>query len=216
MRKLAIFAIIITAVCNAADTSWIIDRPLSFSKWRINETRKYVKDHYHLDVKEITMKPIMVVVHWTAIYSLEKSFKYMSRESMYAGRKKLAKAGKNNIAVHFLIGRKGEILRLMPENWIGRHTIGLNRHAIGIENVGGPKALLNEAQLKANTRLIRYLTKKHGLKYMIGHSEYREFEKTPIWEEKDDNYRTHKIDPGDKFMRKLRKNLADLKLKSRY
>ena len=140
----------------------------------------------------------------------------MNKEKMESGRKKLLKAGLNNIAVQFLIGQKGEIYRLMPENRIGRHVIGMNRQAIGIENVGGPKAPLTKRQLEANEWLIRYLVKKWPIQYMIGHLEYRKFEKTPLFEELDNNYRTHKIDPGNSFLKRLRKRLADLKLKSRY
>ncbi len=194
----------------------IIDKPISFSKWRITETKKYIKHHYGEDVKDITMKPVMVVVHWTAIYSLRSSWRYMNKEKMETGRKKLLKAGLNNIAVHFLVGQRGEIYRLMPENHIGRHCIGLNRKSIGIENVGGPKAPLTRAQLEANAWLIRYLAKKHKIKYVIGHQEYRNFENTPLFEELDPRYRTHKIDPGKSFMRRLRHKLRDLKLKARY
>lgn len=194
----------------------IIDRPISFSKWRVNETIKYIKSHYGITTDNIEMNPSMVVVHWTAIYSTETSFKYMNREKMSLGRKKLFKAGLNNIAVHFLVGQDGKIFRLMPENHIGRHVIGLNRHAIGIENVGGPKAPLTDKQLEANAKLIRYLTKKHKLKYMIGHYEYKHFEGTPLFEELDKKYRTNKIDPGKGFMKRLRQKLGDLNLKARY
>jgi hypothetical protein len=38
-------------------------------------------------------------------------------------------------------------------------------------------------------------------------------EKTPLWLEKDKGYRTTKKDPGDRFMRDVRKEVKDLHLK---
>jgi N-acetyl-anhydromuramyl-L-alanine amidase AmpD len=96
---------------------------------------------------------------------------------------------------------------------MARHVIGLNYCAIGIENVGSPKHLLTDRQLKADAWLIRKLCKKYDIKYLIGHQEYRLFEHTPLWKEKDKNYRTSKIDPGEVFMFRLRQKLKDLHLR---
>ena len=86
---------------------------------------------------------------------------------------------------------------------------------IGIENIGSERHLLTKSQLKANEQLIRYLTAKHPqVEYLIGHYEYRKFEHSPLWKETDHAYRTVKSDPGIRFMRKIRKNTADLKLKA--
>ena len=153
----------------------------------------------------------MVVVHYTASNSLQGSHRYMNQEKMHSARKMLKKAGLNNVCTQFLVGRDGKIYRLMPENQIGRHTIGLNMHAIGIENVGNHN--LTDKQLEANTRLIRYLSAKWPIQYLIGHSEYRRFENSPLWQELQPGYRTHKTDPGKEFMKRLRKNLSDLSLK---
>ena len=50
-----------------------------------------------------------------------------------------------------------------------------------------------------------YLTNKYPtIKYLIGHHEYREYENSPLWLEKDDGYRTVKADPGDRFMNAVR------------
>lgn len=93
------------------------------------------------------MLPVMVVSHYTAMDTLDVSYDYMNREEMENGRSQLKKAGGANIAVHFLVGKAGDIYRLMPENHIGRHVIGLNRHSIGIENVGNDETSLTTAQL---------------------------------------------------------------------
>jgi hypothetical protein len=61
--------------------------------------------------------------------------------------------------------------------------------------------------------LIRYLHKKHNLTYVIGHHEYYAFQGSDVWKETDPDYLTQKQDPGDKFMKKLRKELIDLNFK---
>lgn len=194
----------------------IKDLPISFSEWRTMETLKYVNNRYNLKISDLEMLPVMVVIHYTAIETLEKSYQYLNHEEMEAGRKTLKVAGQNNIAVPFLIDRNGDIYRLMPENNIGRHVIGMNRHAIGIENVGLNEESLTKNQLDANIFLLRYLTGKYPIRYLIAHSEYRNFENTPIWEEKDPAYRTEKADPGESFMNPLRLAVSDLQLQKNY
>lgn len=194
----------------------IKDRPISFSPWRAQETIKYINDRYDRNIQTLEMLPVMVVSHFTAMDSLEVSFNYMNKEEMEAGRDVLKKAGAANIAVQFLVAKSGDVYRLMPENHIGRHVIGLNRHAIGIENVGKDEKALTKEQVQANAFIVRHLVKKFPIRYLIGHSEYRGFEHTPLWEEQDTKYRTEKVDPGESFMQPLRAQVADLNLSSRY
>ncbi len=101
----------------------------------------------------------------------------------------------------------------MPENYFARHVIGLNYCAIGVENVGSANFPLNDAQLKANEALVRYLKKKYDIQYLIGHYEYSKFKDTPLWKETNPNYLTGKSDPGADFMKKIREDLKDLALK---
>lgn len=194
----------------------IKNRPISFSPWRTQETIKYINDRYDRNIQSLEMLPVMVVSHFTAMDSLDVSFNYMNKEEMEAGRDVLKKAGAANIAVQFLVAKSGDVYRLMPENHIGRHVIGLNRHAIGIENVGKDEKALTKEQVQANAYIVRQLVKKFPIRYLIGHSEYRKFETTPLWEERDNKYRTEKSDPGETFMQPLRAELADLNLKADY
>jgi N-acetylmuramoyl-L-alanine amidase len=210
------FLLIIAVQLIACSSDRIRDKPISFSEWRVQQTLGYVESRYGVKQESLEMLPVMVVSHYTAMDSLDVSFNYMNREEMESGRSQLKKAGGANIAVHFLVGKAGDIYRLMPENHIGRHAIGLNRHSIGIENVGNDEASLTTAQVEANELIVRRLVKKFPIQYLIGHSEYRRFEKTPIWEEADDAYRTEKHDPGESFMAALRSRVADLALKERY
>ncbi|HIC43119.1 MAG TPA: N-acetylmuramoyl-L-alanine amidase [Sulfurimonas sp.] len=192
----------------------IIDKPITFDKERIYLAQKYISKHYGLEVKNINITPRLIVIHWTAENDFNKSFNHFKDSSLPLDRPYLAKASTLNVSSHFLISRQGKIYRLMPENIMARHVIGLNYNAIGIENVGGEKNLnnLTSAQLQANIDLISYLKAKYkSLKYLIGHHEYTQCQDLEFWLEKDKNYQTTKYDPGDTFMSKLRSEFPSFK-----
>ena len=195
----------------------IIDKPIDFGQERIALSKAYIKKHYGLDVNDITITPRIIVLHWTAEPSFDKSFNRLKPQRLLSDRKDIANASALNVSAHFLVDRDGTIYRLMPENWMARHVIGLNFNAIGIENVGGRDNRIDDltpAQLRANIALVRYLKKRYPtITYLIGHHEYRKMEKTPLWLEKDKGYRTQKRDPGDAFMSKVRRAVRDLHLK---
>ncbi|WP_295419076.1 N-acetylmuramoyl-L-alanine amidase [Sulfurovum sp.] len=194
-----------------------IDKPIDFGQERIAMTKAYIRQHYGKKVNDITITPKIIVLHWTAEMSFDKSFNRLKPQKLLTDRKDIAKASQLNVSAQFLVDRDGTIYRLMPENWMARHVIGLNYSSIGIENVGGKgnKAEdLTPAQLRSNIALVRYLKEKYPtIKYLIGHYEYTQMESTPLWLERDKGYRTVKADPGPKFMSDVRKAVAELKLK---
>ncbi len=191
----------------------IKNKPIDFGKDRIALTKEYIKKHYGKSVNNIEIVPKVIVLHWTASNSFKSSFSFMKSERLGGGRKDIAKASALNVSAHFLINRDGTIYRLMPDNWMARHVIGLNYSSIGVENVGGNDNLTS-AQLKSNVELIKYLKAKYPtIEYLIGHLEYKRMEHTSLWLEKDKNYRTTKTDPGVKFMSKVRSHVKNLNLK---
>jgi N-acetyl-anhydromuramyl-L-alanine amidase AmpD len=196
----------------------IIDKPIDFGEDRIKMTKEYIYSHYGMDVDTIEIDPKIIVLHWTADLSFEKSFDRLYPQKLYSDRKDIVKASALNVSSHFLVDRDGTIYRLMPENWMARHVIGLNYSSIGIENVGGKDNKIDDltpAQREANKDLIRYLRHKFPkIEYLIGHHEYTQMESTPLWLEKDKGYRTIKADPGEKFMAEMREASKDLLLKS--
>ncbi len=195
----------------------IIDKPIDFGAERIAMTKEYIKTHYGKTVENIEIIPKIIVLHWTAEMSFEKSFKRLQPQKLLTDRKDIAKASLLNVSSQFLVARDGTIYRLMPENWMARHVIGLNYSSIGVENVGGKgnkKDDLTQAQRQANKDLIRYLRHKYpSIQYLIGHHEYKQMESTSLWLEKDKGYRTVKSDPGAKFMDEMREGVKDLLLK---
>ena len=195
----------------------IIDKPIAFGPERIAMTKSYIKSHYGMDVKNIEITPKIILLHWTAEMSFDKSFKRLQPEKLLSDRKDIVKASALNVSSQFLVDRDGTIYRLMPENWMARHVIGLNYSSIGIENVGGKgnkKDDLTPAQVKANVDLVNYLKAKfESIEYLVGHHEYRQMEQTSLWLEKDKGYRTVKNDPGAAFMDKVHSKTRFLGLK---
>lgn len=196
----------------------IIERPIIYDSTRKALSLQYLQERHNLTLTEPSISPKIIVSHWTAIPTFEGSFNAFNPVLLPNARKELKGASPLNVSIHFLVDRDGTIYRLMPENLMARHVIGLNWCALGIENVGdGNKFPLTEAQLKANIWLVKYLKKKYkSIEYLIGHHEYTSFQNTPLWKETDANYRTEKSDPGKEFMEKLRNGVKKLNLKGSY
>ncbi|PHQ91975.1 MAG: N-acetylmuramoyl-L-alanine amidase [Sulfurimonas sp.] len=193
----------------------IIQTPIQFGETRIQLTKEYIKQHYGLDVKNITIVPKIILIHYTAIHSFEKSIERFASEILPNDRPEISKASALNVSTHFMVERDGTIHQLMPLNFMARHVIGLNYNSIGIENVGGYgyKEDLTLKQLLANIFLVNYLREKFSsIEYIVGHHEYRCFEDEPLWLELDDGYRTEKFDPGAGFMKDLRLNTKGFKV----
>ena len=186
--------------------------PIEFSQNRIELTKEYIKKSYGLNVENINIVPKIIVIHHTASDDFKESYDRFYPEILLSDRKDIKKAGNLNVSAQFLVDTDGTIYSLMPETFMARHVIGLNFSSIGIENVGGDKKSLTQEQLKANIELVKYLKEKYNtIEYLIGHYEYTNFEKKPLFLEKDASYRTIKNDPSVEFMEKLRENFKDLK-----
>ncbi len=189
------------------DPQPIIQKPIQFDEHRIKLTREYQLDHYGIASKSIEIEPKMIVLHYTSIPTFKTTYKALYPPTFSESTfKRPELPGNLNVSSHFLVDRDGTIYQLMPENWMARHVIGLNHFAIGIENVGGvnDKQDLTHEQAKANAFLICYLKKKYpAIDKVIGHMDYLQYKRTPLWLEKNSNYRTEKKDPGLKFMHEV-------------
>lgn len=193
----------------------IVNKPINYSEERIRLSLEYLKDHHGLTQKTPTIVPKMIVLHYTAGGTVESNFKYFNNTHLESARNTLKKQSTLNVSSQYIIDRDGTIYQLMEPNIFARHTIGLNYCAIGVENIGSKKQPLTEKQVAANAQLVRYLTKKYKIEYLIGHSEYGVFKNSRLWKESDPKYFTGKEDPGKDFMSKVRLQVADLKLKDK-
>ncbi|RXJ52251.1 N-acetylmuramoyl-L-alanine amidase [Gelidibacter gilvus] len=212
--KYALFCISLFLLFSCGTSKKIVDKPIVFDAERIQLTKEYLSTRYGLEQDKPIIVPKMIVLHWTEIPTLQESFDAFYT-SQLPSRPDIATASALNVSSQFLVDQDGTIYRLMPELTMARHVIGLNHTAIGVENVGGTKDVpLTHEQIKANIWLVNYLSKKYPIEYLIGHYEYTNFEGHELWLEKDDGYRTEKVDPGEDFMRAVRKKTRKLKLKS--
>lgn len=191
----------------------VIDKPINYSAERIQLSLEYLKEHHGLTQKTPTIVPKMIVLHYTAGGTVESNHQYFNKTHLESARNTLKKQSTLNVSSQYIVDRDGTIYQLMEPNMFARHTIGLNYCAIGIENIGSKKQPLTEKQVAANAHLIRYLTQKYKIEYLIGHSEYGVFRNSKLWKESDPKYFTGKEDPGKDFMSKVRIQVADLKLK---
>lgn len=192
----------------------IIEKPISFDNERIELTKDYLQKRYGLPGDSINIVPKMIVLHHTVVPTFQKTFEVFDPATLPNWRPEIENVSGLNVSSQFVVDRDGTIYRLMPENRMARHVIGLNHCAIGVENVGGtPELPLTKAQVKANIKLVRYLAHKYNIEYLIGHHEYTRFEGHELWLEVDDGYRTKKTDPGEEFMQKVRKATKKLNFK---
>ncbi|HJV66757.1 MAG TPA: peptidoglycan recognition family protein [Geomonas sp.] len=187
----------------------IIEHPI-FDQERLELTREYCKLHYGTASARL-VSPKMIVVHYTASPTLAKALDFFTPDLL--SRDDIRSGGAVNVSAHFLVDKDGAIYRLAPEDRVCRHTIGFNNVALGIENVGENKDALTGAQLQADAALIADLARRYpSIRYLIGHYEYRDrsLPHFALNTELDPGYRpTVKIDPGERFMTRLRELLQE-------
>lgn len=212
--KYALFFISMILFYACGSSKKIVDKPILFDEERIQLTEEYLSTRYGLEQDKPTIVPKIIVLHWTVIPTMEKTFDAFYKSTL-PNRPDLANASNLNVSSQFLVDQDGTIYRLMPETTMARHVIGLNHTAIGVENVGGTEDVpLTKAQIKSNIWLVKYLCKKYPIEYLIGHYEYTNFEGHELWLEKDQGYRTKKEDPGESFMVAVRKGTQNLNIKA--
>lgn len=198
--------------CNVSKK--IVSKPIVFNEERKQLTLDYLADRYGLKQESPTITPKMIVLHWTAIPTFEKTFEAFNAPTLLNWRPDIKSVSSLNVSSQFVVDQDGTIYRLMPETTMARHVIGLNHCAIGVENVGGTKDTpLTKKQIEANIWLVKYLAKKYDIEYLIGHYEYTNFEGTKLWLEKDASYRTKKTDPGEDFLNAVKEGTKQLHLK---
>ncbi len=195
----------------------VVPLPLPQGRRRSRLTLEYVRERYDRRAASLRFVPRMIVLHWTELPTFRALWDAFASARIPPWRPELLRAGRVNVASQFGVDRNGAIYRFLPETAIARHVIGLNRVAIGIENVGGSAAPLTECQVRADAKLIADLVARYPtIRYLIGHHEYGRFRGTPLWEERDVDYFTTKVDPGDEFMAAVRSRIEPLGLRGEY
>lgn len=195
----------------------LVEHLLPWSAERDSLTEAYLLAHRTAPLTgdpavDTYMIPRAIVLHWTAGPTAASAWATFSAAKL-SGRTELQGAGALNVGAHYLVEQNGAIQRLVPDDRVVRHCIGLNHVAIGVENVGGGVGYpLTDAQVVANVALIRGLAARYPIEVLLGHLEYRRMEGSPLFEERDPNYRTSKPDPGAEFMAKVRAGVTSINL----
>lgn len=160
----------------------------------------------------LRMVPRVIVQHWTAGPTARSAYNTF-RAPRQQRRRDRSESNALNLCSHFVVDRDGTIYRLMPEDRVGRHAIGLNHVSIGVENVGdGKRWPMTAAQVAANARLVRWLSAAYPITHLVAHAEVNWMEGHPYFVETDPNFRSKRGDPGAPFMAALRAEVADLGL----
>lgn len=94
------------------------------------------------------------------------------------------------VAPHYLIDRKGNILRLVEDEDIAYHAgnskmpdgrTDVNTFSIGVEILNAEDDKYTDAQYAAVNDLVSYLKKQYGVKYVVGHADIAPGRKTDPW-----------------------------------
>jgi hypothetical protein len=94
------------------------------------------------------------------------------------------------VAPHYMIDRKGNILRLVEDEDIAYHAgnskmpdgrKNVNDFSLGVEILNAEDDQYTTAQYESVNELVAYLKKKHGVKYVVGHDDIAPSRKTDPW-----------------------------------
>lgn len=94
------------------------------------------------------------------------------------------------VAPHYIIDRKGNILRLVKDKDVAYHAgeskapdgrTGVNNFSIGIELINNLEDKFTSEQYEAVNDLIAFLQDEYQIKYILGHSEIAPGRKTDPW-----------------------------------
>ncbi len=149
----------------------LMRQPVAFGAKRRAETVVYNRLHYGQATWRLT--PRVIVLHYTAGGTEASAHATFAADTPDRGVLP-------GVVAHFIIGQNGRIYQQLPPSVRGRHTVGLNHVAIGIEFVqdSGPdpawsttQIFHRKAQLRAGLRLVRWLAWRYHIKpgNIIGH-----------------------------------------------
>ena len=144
-----------------------------------------LKSPNHFSEKRSKNNVIFIVIHYTGMQSERACIERLTNK-------------KNKVSTHYLINRKGDIIRMIDEKYIAWHAgkskwknfVNLNNRSIGIELVNRGHQFgyqnFSEKQISKLILLCKILIKKYKIKKtnILGHSDI-----APL----------RKIDPGEKF-----------------
>jgi hypothetical protein len=195
----------------SADTAPRIKRdPIPYPKARKRQMARYSKRHYGKRAWRLIDPPVLVL-HLTAGESYRSAWNHFASNAPNRGELP-------GVCAHFIIGKRGNIYRLVRLGIRCRHAIGLNHRSIGIEMVqeigsgshwAATQVLRRRPQIRAALGLTRYLRERFGIRMrnLIGHAMAND---SPYFKDLE-GWRNDHTDWLARDVRKFRKRLRRLK-----
>lgn len=164
---------------GAAAAPLVVDDLIPYTAARRAQAAAYSQRHY--GVRSAALDPKVIVLHFTETDSYQAVWNAFAANTPAPGPAGTSPEPPGTCA-HFVIEQDGTIHRLVPVTLQCRHTIGLNRWAIGIEMVQAThgntshwadQQILNRpAQIQAALNLVRSLQREHNIPTasVIGHA----------------------------------------------
>jgi N-acetylmuramoyl-L-alanine amidase len=161
-----------SAAATAAPRPPIKQKYIAFGAKRKHQTATYNKRHYGQDTYVLS-SPHVVVLHFTAGPNWTSAWNTFNNDSRYESTPGLKEYP--GTSAHFIVCKNGTIIQCLPLDLRGRHAIGMNWTAIGIEMVQEVPAgrtghwadqqILNRPkQIGAVLKLVRYLQGRFHIK----------------------------------------------------
>ncbi len=217
-----------TAAARHARSEWLekhldlafLDKPAQAGRPPLE--RAYIRKHYRDRVfnlrrrpsdKAYLIQPLIIVVHHTGSTNLQSALYTLRAKRLGRRQGRHLIFGTLGVGVPYVTGRNGWVYRLFADDRrFGRHTIGLNHSAIGIENVADRHHPMTPAQIDVNVRIIEYIALRHPIRWLIGHREVYQMAHTRYYLEAVPGYCSSKSDPTHQALRAIRKRVAFLGL----
>ncbi len=153
---------------------------IPFGATRKAQTAAYNRRHYHQDTWKLT-KPRVIVLHHTSGADWQSAWNTFANNTAYTSIP--GHPEKPGVSAHFIVDKDGTIYQCLPLGTRGRHAIGMNWTAVGIEivqeDVPGKdghyldrQILKRPKQMAAALALVRYLQGRFGIKTanVVGHA----------------------------------------------
>jgi len=169
-----VVALAVAAALLAPPKPHIVWKPIPFGARRKAEMAQYAERHY--GIRSYVLNPRVIVEHVTATPTFSSAYNTFAADVPDAELHSLP-----GTCAHFIVDQAGTIHQLVPLTVQCRHTIGVNRWAIGIEMVQNDaghdstwatdQILHRKPQIAAVLALVRALMARYELSKsdVIGH-----------------------------------------------
>jgi hypothetical protein len=179
---------------------------IPYPKKRKRQMGRYSKRHYGKRTW-ILSDPPAIVLHLTSGSSYRSAWNHFASNAPNRGELP-------GVCAHFIVGKRGNIYRLVPTKIRCRHAIGLNHKSIGIEMVqeigsgshwAATQVFKRRPQIRAAVRLTDHLRDRFGirLRNVIGHAMAND---SPFFKDRQ-GWRNDHTDWLARDVRKFRKRL---------